>query len=126
MDAGPDQEPIETTNHLCDAGVHVGFCYRMYSVQGGLGHNVCERVLYSLQLFGVIVVYTIEKGVAVVNTASDYCVGQRCGGDPVKKFATLNDTVDVGDKVEIWVKNYTQIDGGWCGRDLVTKDIYGY
>ena len=33
--AGPDQEPMETTNHLCDAGVHVDFGYRMYSVPGG-------------------------------------------------------------------------------------------
>ena len=22
-------------------------------------------------------------------------------------------------------KNYTQISGGWCARDLVDKDIYG-
>ena len=42
--------------------------------------------LYSLQLFDVSVVYTIEKGVAVVNTASDYCVGHRYGGVPVKMF----------------------------------------
>ena len=45
--AVPDQE---TTNHLCDAGLHVGFGYRMYSVPGGLSHNACGRVLYSLQL----------------------------------------------------------------------------
>ena len=110
VDAGPDREPMETTNHLCDAGVQVGFGYRMYSVPGGLSHNACERVLYSLQLFGVSVVYTIEKGIAV-NMASDYCVGPRYGGVPVKMFAnapklahvvvaTLYDRVDVKDKVE--------------------------
>ena len=53
--------------------------------------------------------YTIEKEVAVVNTASDYCVGHRYGSVPVKMFAilahvvvaTLDDRVDVRDKVEI-------------------------
>ena len=56
--------------------------------------------------------YTIEKGVAVVNTASNYCVGHKYGGVPVKMFAnapkwahvvvaTLDDRVDVRDKVEI-------------------------
>ena len=54
--------------------------------------------------------YTIEKGVAVVNTASDF--GKKYGGVPVKMFvnvpklahfvvATLDDRVDVRDKVEI-------------------------
>ena len=68
--------------------------------------------MYSLQLFAVSVVYTIEKGGAVVNTASDYCVGHRHGGVHVKMFtnvpklahvvvATLDDRVDVRDKVEI-------------------------
>ena len=63
--------------------------------------------------------YTIEKGVAVVNTASDYCIGHRYDGVPVKMFAnapklahvvvaTLDDRVDVGDKVKIGVKNYKQ------------------
>ena len=37
----------------------------------------------------ISVVYTIEKEVAVVNTASDYCVGHRYGGVPVKMFATF-------------------------------------
>ena len=71
-----------------------------------------KTVLYSLQLFDVSVVYTIEKGVAVVNTASDDCVGHRYGGVPVKMFAnapklvhvkvaTLDDRVDVRDKFEI-------------------------
>ena len=46
MDAGPDREP----NCLRDAGVHVGFGYRMDSIQRGLSHNACKRVLYSLQL----------------------------------------------------------------------------
>ena len=61
--------------------------------------------------------YTIEKGVAVVNTVSDYCVGHRYGGVPVKMLngqdvanapklvhvvvATLDDRVDGRDKVEI-------------------------
>ena len=31
--------------------------------------------------------YTLKKGVAVVNTASDYCVGHRYAGVPVKMFA---------------------------------------
>ena len=78
----------------------------------GLGHNACKIVLYSLQLYNVSVVYTIEKGVAVVNTASEYCVCHRYGGVPVQMFlnalklahvvvATLDDRVDVMDKVEI-------------------------
>ena len=67
VDAGLDLEPMEPTNHLCDSGVQVGFGYRMYSVSGGLSHIACERVLYSLQLFDVSVVYTIDKGVALVN-----------------------------------------------------------
>ena len=66
-----DREPMETTDHLCDAGVHVGFGYRMDSVPEGLSHNACGRVLYSLQLFDVSVMYIVEKGFAVVNTASD-------------------------------------------------------
>ena len=52
----------------------------------------------------------IEKGVAVVNTACDYCVGHRYGGVLVKMFvnapklahvvvATLVDRVDMRDKV---------------------------
>ena len=56
MDAGPDCEPMETMNHLCDAGVHVGFGYRRNSVQRGLNQNACKRVLYTLQLFDVSVV----------------------------------------------------------------------
>ena len=62
--------------------------------------------------FDVSVVYTIEKVVVVDNTASDYCIGHRYGGVPVKMFAnapklanvvvaTLNNRVDVRDKVEI-------------------------
>ena len=47
VNARPDREPMEMTNHLRDAGVHVGFGYRMYSVQRGLSHNACKRVLYS-------------------------------------------------------------------------------
>ena len=39
VNAGPDREPMEITNHICHAGVHVGFNYRMYSIQGGLSHN---------------------------------------------------------------------------------------
>ena len=92
------------------------------------------RASFVLVAADISVVYTIEKGVAVVNTASDYCVGHRYGDVPVKMFAnapklahvvvaTLNDRVNVRDKVEI--KNYTQISGGWCERDLATKDIYG-
>ena len=65
--------------------------------------------LYSLKLFDVSVVYKIEKG---VNTASDYCVGYIYGAVLVKMFAnaprlahvvvaTLDDGVDVRDKVEI-------------------------
>ena len=79
-------------NHLCDASVHVGFDYLLNSIQS--------------------VPYTIEKGVAVVNMASEYCVGHRYGGISVKMFAnvpklayvvvaTLDDRVDVRDKVEI-------------------------
>ena len=40
--------------------------------------------------FVMNVVYTIEKRVAVVNMASDYCVGQRCGGVPVEIFANAS------------------------------------
>ena len=104
VDAGPDREPMEILNHLCDAGVHVGFGYRIDSIQRGLSHNACKRVLYSLQLFDVSVVYTIEN--------PDYCVGHRYGGVPIKMFAnapklahvvvaTLGDRVDGRDKVEI-------------------------
>ena len=32
VDARPGREPKEITNHLCDADVHVGFNYRMYSI----------------------------------------------------------------------------------------------
>ena len=71
VDARPDQETMETT--LC-------FGYRLYSIQG------CKRVLYSLQLFDVSVVYIIEKGAAVVNRAFDYCFDNRYGGVPVKMF----------------------------------------
>ena len=39
--------------------------------------------------------------------------------------ATLYDRDDLRDKDGIKVKNYTQISGDWCGRDFVTKDIYG-
>ena len=51
--------------------------------------------------------YTIDNGVAVVNTASDYCVGHIYGGVPVKMFviATLEDRVDLKYKVEIGVEN---------------------
>ena len=56
--------------------------------------------------------YIIEKEVAVINTASNYCIGHRYGVVPVKMFAnapklahvvvaTLDDRVDVRDKVEI-------------------------
>ena len=90
----------------------MGFGYRTYSIQGGMSHNSCKRVLYSLQLFDVRVVYTIEAGVAVVNTAFNYCVGHRYGGVPVKMLAnapklahavvaTLYHRVYVRDKVEI-------------------------
>ena len=34
---GPDREPVESIKYFCDAGV-----------LGGLGDNVCKRVLYSL------------------------------------------------------------------------------
>ena len=47
-----------------------------------------ESFVLSVQLFDVSVVYTIEKGVAVVNTALDYCYGLRYGGVPVKMFAS--------------------------------------
>ena len=66
VDAGPDREPIEISNHIFDAGVHVGFGYRMNSIQRGLSHNACERALYSLQLFDVSVGYTIGKRVVIV------------------------------------------------------------
>ena len=70
------------------------------------------REFCTLCCFDVSVVYTIEKGVAVVNTASYFCVGHRYGGVPVKMFAnahklahmvvvTLYERVDVRDKVEI-------------------------
>ena len=76
-----------------------------------MSHSACKRVLYSLQLFDISVVYTIEKGVAVVNTTSDYFVGRRYGDVLVNMFpnepklvhvvvATLKDRVDVRDKVE--------------------------
>ena len=55
---------MNISNHLRDAGVHVGFGNRMNSIQRGLSHNGCKRVLYSLQLFDVSVVNTIEKRVA--------------------------------------------------------------
>ena len=60
---------LESNEANGDAGVHMGFDYRIYSIQGGLSHNTCKRVWYSLQLFDVSVVYTIEKLFAVVNTA---------------------------------------------------------
>ena len=118
VDVGPDRDPMEISNHLCDAGVHVGFGNSTNSLQRGLSHNACKGVLYSLQLFDVSVVYTIENRGAVVNTASDYCVGYRYGSVPVKMFAnapklahvvvvTLDDRVDERDKVEIGVKSYT-------------------
>ena len=50
VDAAPDRESVEISNCLCDAGVHVGFGYRMDSLQRGLSHNACKRVLYFLQL----------------------------------------------------------------------------
>ena len=67
-----------------------------------------QEILYSLQLFDVRVLYTIDKGVAIVNTASNCCVGHRYGSVPVKMFAnapklahvvvaTLDDRVDVRD-----------------------------
>ena len=45
------------------------------------------REFCTLLIFYASVVYTVEKGVAVVNTASDYCVGHRYGGVLVKMFA---------------------------------------
>ena len=80
-----------------------------------LSHNACERVLYSRQLFDLSVTYTIEKGVVAINTASDYCIGHRYGGVPVRMFVnapklahkvvvTLYYKVDVRDKVEMWTK----------------------
>ena len=57
MDVGPDREPVQSTNNFCDAWVLVRLCYRTYSVPGGLGYDVCERVLYSLQLFNVGIRY---------------------------------------------------------------------
>ena len=33
VDAGPEREPMEMMNHLHDTGVHMGFGFRMYSVQ---------------------------------------------------------------------------------------------
>ena len=36
VDAGPDMEPVEISNCLRDAGVHVGFGYKMDSIQRGL------------------------------------------------------------------------------------------
>ena len=47
---GPDREPMEISDRLCDAGVHVGFGYLMNSIQRGLSHNACKRVLYSAAL----------------------------------------------------------------------------
>ena len=44
------QYSSEISDCLRDAGVHVGFGYRMDSIQRGLSHNSCKRVLYSLQL----------------------------------------------------------------------------
>ena len=84
----------------------------MYSVPGGLSHNACKLVLFYLQFFDVSVLYTIEKRVAVGNTASNYCVGHKYGGVLVKMFAnapklahvvvaTLYHRVDVRDKIEI-------------------------
>ena len=73
---------------------------------------MCAREFCTLQLFDVSAVYTIEKRVAVVNTASEFCIRHRYGGVLVKMFAnalklthvvvaTLYDRVDVRDKVEI-------------------------
>ena len=53
MDAGPDLEPVQITNDFCVAGIFIGLGYRTNSLPGGLGYDVCERVLYSLQLFDV-------------------------------------------------------------------------
>ena len=110
VNAGPGREPMETTNHLHDAGVHINFGNSMYNVPGGLSPKVCKRVLYSLQILEVSVVYTIKNGVEVVNTASDFC--NRYGGVLVKMLAnalklahvvvaTLYDRVDLRDKVKI-------------------------
>ena len=110
VDARPDCEPMEITNHLCDTGVHVGFgLYRMKYTRGPESQRVQES-LYSLQLFDISVVYTTEKGVEEVGTASDYCVGHRYGGVLVKMFANAPKlehvvvaTLDyrVNDKVEM-------------------------
>ena len=32
--------------------------------------------------------------------------------------------VDMRDELEIRVKSDAQIAGGWCGRDVIAKDIY--
>ena len=68
VDAGPDQEPVESIKYFCDAGV-----------LGGLGDNACKRVLYFLQLFDMGIMYSIEYGVAIVYAASDYRIGHRYG-----------------------------------------------
>ena len=43
------------------------------------------------------------------------------------KFAyivtTLYNGIDLRDKVKIWVENYTQISGGFCGGDVIAKDM---
>ena len=40
MDAGPEREPVEITEYLCDAGV-----------PGGPVNNVCKRIVNYLQDF---------------------------------------------------------------------------
>ena len=39
VDSGPDSGPMEISNHLQDASVHVGFGYRINSIQRSLSHN---------------------------------------------------------------------------------------
>ena len=51
VDAGPDRESMEITNHHRDAGVHVGFGYRMYIIQRGLSHNESQREFCTLCSF---------------------------------------------------------------------------
>ena len=58
---------------------------------------MCASEFCTLQLYDVSVVYTIEKEVAVVNTASDYCVGHRYGGVPVNMFANAPKLAHVAD-----------------------------
>ena len=60
MDVGPDWEQLQITNDFCEAVVLVGLGNGTYSVPGGLGHDACEKVLYSLQLFDLGIRYNKE------------------------------------------------------------------